>query len=93
MAQLEYGTGADQQPLLSPGHMYAQSSSMTSLPGYAPPAPGLQYPSQTSLASQPPAAGFREAPLHRPYPPSREASGYASSNGDINVAGRGAFRS
>ncbi|EIN06583.1 DUF221-domain-containing protein [Punctularia strigosozonata HHB-11173 SS5] len=90
MAQLEYDSGADQQPLLSPGHMYAQASSASSLPSYAP--AGLQYPSQSSLSMNPPQAGYREAPLHRPYTPSRQASGY-SSGGEPNMAGRGAFHS
>lgn len=37
-----------------------------------------------------PAEDFREAPLHRPYTPSREGSNYATAPPQYNLAGRGA---
>jgi hypothetical protein len=66
----------DQAPLLANPQPYVHA--------------GMASDSQLSFAPQPqypPAsiadmggAGYREAPLHRPYPPSREQSGYAPSS-------------
>ena len=38
-----------------------------------------------------PGQDVRQAALHRPYAPSRQASGYVPSE-EVNMAGRGAFR-
>lgn len=94
LSQLNLPYVGDEQPLL-PG-----TQSTSSLPGYAtPPQTYEQYPPPPGVApvyhSNSPSDGYREAPMHRPYP-SRQASGYAPSQagppGPVNMAGRGAYR-
>jgi hypothetical protein len=70
------------QPPFPPG--YSSPGRMTPPPRFASPAPQLppnrfaspaplQYPPQSGM-QHPPIEGYREAPLHRPYPPSRNSS-------------------
>lgn len=72
------------------------------------PSPQIQPEVPSHFAPQPPPVpampmgqDYREAALHRPYPPSREPSGYPPTSsyppppgpgGEVNMAGRGAFR-
>lgn len=80
----------DQQPLLNnsgyfdmqpPSGPYQQRSGS---PRGTPP----QYPSPSASYVQ--NEGYREAPVHRPYPPSRQGSNFASASDDnVNMAGRG----
>lgn len=86
----------DQQPLLGYDGRPHFDRSVSSLP---------QYPGASASTSNLPGDGYREAPLHRPYPPSREASytnqypprqyqdpNYSPGAGsELNMAGRGAF--
>ena len=90
----------DQLPLLNaqqgPGY-YEASRSNISLASYSPySSPHMTSPPQPPpVPAMPPGQDFREAALHRPYPPSRQASGYApppQEDEDVNMAGRGAFR-
>lgn len=61
------------------------------IPGATPPIPP-QVPPMPAM--MPPNQDYREAALHRPYAPNRQASGYAPSTPDegMNMAGRGAHR-
>jgi calcium permeable stress-gated cation channel len=58
------------------------------IPG-TPPNPPQVPPMPAMMAAN---QDYREAALHRPYAPSRQASGYASPGEEINMAGRGAHR-
>jgi hypothetical protein len=58
----------DQQPLLAAAQ-YPGMASTASLPAYPGAAGGGEL-----------GDGYREAPLHRPYPPSRDPSGYPPTN-------------
>lgn len=93
---------ADQMPLLTaqqtPGY-FDPSRSNVSLPSYSPygsPQMADSSPQIPPMPAMPPSQDYRQAQLHRPYPPSREPSGYApppqAPGGDVNMAGRGAFR-
>ncbi|KIP11341.1 hypothetical protein PHLGIDRAFT_99971 [Phlebiopsis gigantea 11061_1 CR5-6] len=88
----------DQLPLLNaqgPGYFEASRSNV-SLASYSPYA-SPQYggsPHPPPVPAVPANQDFREAALHRPYPPSRQATGYAlpPQQDEVNMAGRGAFR-
>ncbi|KAH7883216.1 hypothetical protein F5I97DRAFT_1980176 [Phlebopus sp. FC_14] len=70
---------------------YASPAPMTPPPRFASPAP-IQYPPQSVMyQSQPPPEGYREAPLHRPYPPSRQGTANNPEE-PVNLAGRGVHR-
>ena len=94
----------DQIPLLTapqaPGYfdnMASRSNISLSTPYGSPQIPGTppippQVPPMPAMV--PPNQDYREAALHRPYPHSRQASGYAPPppEEETNMAGRGAFR-
>ncbi|KAF8839103.1 DUF221-domain-containing protein [Paxillus ammoniavirescens] len=91
-------TGQIQPPL--PG--YSSPGRMTPPPRFASPAPlpptrfaspaPLQYSPQSGMHRSP-IEGYREAPLHRPYPPSRESSmTFFNGSPAPNLPGRDANR-
>jgi len=88
-------TGGQNQPPL-PG--YSSPSRMTPPPRFASPAPlpPTRFASPAPMQYSPhrsPVEGYREAPLHRPYPPSRESSmGFSNGSPAPNLAGRDANR-
>ncbi|GJE91360.1 hypothetical protein PsYK624_075090 [Phanerochaete sordida] len=96
----------DQVPLLTapqvPGYFDPAASrsnvslSTTYSPYHTPPLGGSpQFPPHVPqvppLPATTPGQDYREASLHRPYPPRQQASGNAPP-GEVNMAGRGAFR-
>ncbi|KIJ65940.1 hypothetical protein HYDPIDRAFT_87248 [Hydnomerulius pinastri MD-312] len=87
-----YGfTDGQNQPPLPPLPGYSSPERMTPPTRFASPGP-LQYPPQSS-AYRSPTEGYREAPLHRPYPPSRQGSAsFSNEPPPSNMAGRGVYR-
>lgn len=100
----ELGQSADYLPLLNQQGYAMDARRPPSFPpppgppqpGYGPPRPpGVpQGPPRfaSPLPYQAPSEGFREAPLHRPYPPPRQGSSHTSNLSQENIAGRGAHR-
>lgn len=93
LSRFDTAYSTDQQPLLGYGQRPPIDRSVSSLP---------QYPGQSASTVHLPMDGYREAPLHRPSPISRDPSygnqtppsqyqGYNSPSEDMNMAGRGAF--
>ncbi|KAG1860839.1 hypothetical protein F4604DRAFT_1790278 [Suillus subluteus] len=85
---------ARQQPPPSPLHGYDSPDRMTPPSRYGSPAPmatppQMQYPPHPGMYRSP-TEGYREAPLHRPYP-HRPTSTY-SVDPSQNMSGRGAYR-
>lgn len=86
---------ARQQPPPSPLHGYGSPDRMTPPSRYGSPAPmatlpQMQYPPHPGMHRSP-TEGYREAPLHRPYPPRRPTSTY-SVDPSQNMSGRGTYR-
>ncbi|KAG2159151.1 uncharacterized protein EDB93DRAFT_1118427 [Suillus bovinus] len=83
---------ARQQPPPSPLHEYNSPDRMTPPSRYGSPAPmatlpQMQYPPHSGVHTE----GYREAPLHRPYPPSRPNSTYSVDPSQY-MSGRSAYR-
>lgn len=73
---------ASPEPVQRPGSRYASPA----------PAPlQLQYPPQAGMQYSP-VEGYREAPLHRPYPSRDNSTGHVSQESVSGYAGRGAYR-
>lgn len=81
---------ASPDPISRPSSRYGSPVAQPP-PRFASPAP-LQYPPQAGMQYSP-VEGYREAPLHRPYP-SRDSSAQHSSRESVssNIGGRGAYR-
>lgn len=86
---LDQGHGQGPLALQHPGSPQMGSvrspSPQVSLPRFASPAP-------RHFVGQPSIDGYREAPLHRPNPPSRPGSVYSNDATSQTIAGRGAYR-
>lgn len=88
----------DQLPLLTDHQSYGFNSPdrMTPPPRFGSPAPmamqpQMQYPPHPGM-QRTPTEGYREAPLHRPYPPHHPTSSYSNEPLSQNMAGRGVYR-
>ncbi|KAG1760603.1 hypothetical protein EDD22DRAFT_1043847 [Suillus occidentalis] len=84
---------ARQQP--SPSPLHGSPDRMAPPSRYGSPAPmasqlQMQYPPAPGM-HRGPTEGYREAPLHRPYPPHRPTSGY-SNDSSQNMPVRGAYQ-
>jgi len=99
----QLGLSADHLPLLDGQGYPMDAQRPPSFPpppgppqsGYGPPRPqGVPQGPPPRFASplpyQAPSEGFREAPLHRPYPPPRQGSNHTSNLSQGNIAGHGA---
>ncbi|KAF9228428.1 DUF221-domain-containing protein [Gyrodon lividus] len=76
---------------MTPPPRFASPAPQLPPPRFATPAP-LQYPPHSGMQRSP-VEGYREAPLHRPYPHSRENSTNLSNGPPApNLAGRGTHR-
>jgi len=87
---------------------YFDNRQQPPLPGYSSPdrmTPPVRYESPAPMATLPqmqypphpgthrsPTEGYREAPLHRPYPPHRDTPSYSGESQSQNMAGRGSYR-
>ncbi|KAF8435022.1 hypothetical protein L210DRAFT_937871 [Boletus edulis BED1] len=81
---------ASPDPMMRPPSRYASPMAQPP-PRLASPAP-LHYPPQAGMQYSP-TEGYREAPLHRPYPSRESLTQHASRESlSRNVAGRGAYR-
>ncbi|KAG2109235.1 uncharacterized protein F5147DRAFT_753188 [Suillus discolor] len=83
---------ARQQPPPSPLHEYNSPDRMTPPSRYGSPAPmatlpQMQYPPRPGIHTE----GYREAPLHRPYPPQRPTSTYSVDPSQY-MSGRSAYQ-
>ncbi|KAG1903283.1 uncharacterized protein F5891DRAFT_1211537 [Suillus fuscotomentosus] len=83
---------ARQQPPPSPLHEYNSPDRMTPPSRYGSPAPmatlpQMQYPPHPGIHTE----GYREAPLHRPYPPQRPNSTYSVDPSQY-MSGRSAYQ-
>ncbi|KAG1739129.1 uncharacterized protein EDB91DRAFT_1136016 [Suillus paluster] len=86
---------ARQQPPPSPLAGYSPDR-MTPPVRYGSPAPmatppQMQYPPHPGM-HRVPTEGYREAPLHRPYPHHHQTPSYSSESPSQNMSGRGAYR-
>ncbi|KAG2369219.1 hypothetical protein BDR07DRAFT_1267749 [Suillus spraguei] len=86
---------ARQQPPPSPLHGHDSPDQITPPSRYGSPAPmatlpQMQYPPHAGMHRSP-TEGYREAPLHRPYPPHRPSSTH-SRDPSQNMSGRGAYQ-
>ena len=81
---------ASPDPMLQPPSRYASPAPQPSPPRFASPGP-VQYPPQAGMQHSP-VEGYREAPLHRPYPSRGSSAHHASQESIANLAGRGVFR-